>query len=170
MDPKLLTPELFTGANVFVNEIGLLGTLKDFKPPKLERNTKEIRGAIGSFEMCMPSLKPLTCELSLTNLNPWALAAASNLTTTILKIKSNLTAVNIVQNEKQLTYLLAVNNKSLQLPDVELDKEMEYTFEFVVKSFTLSIEKVPYIVYDFENKIYAVNGIDQLALVRANIV
>ncbi|WP_300449538.1 phage major tail tube protein [uncultured Helicobacter sp.] len=163
------TPQAFTGGNVFIDGIGALGILKSFEPPKLDYDTIEATASIGKYEKVLPSLKPLTAKIILTDVNAVLLAPLSTLIPKVVYVKKNMTSVGITQKDTQIIATMGGVVKVGELPQYEMIKEVEFGFEMAVYTFSYQVNKVPLIVYDVENSIYMINGIDQFASIRKNI-
>ncbi|MCE3040463.1 phage major tail tube protein [Helicobacter anatolicus] len=163
------TPQAFTGANVFIDGLGALGILKTFEPPKLEYSTIEATASIGKYEKVLPSLKPLNAKMVLTNINPVLIAPLSTLLPKVLYIKQNMTSTGITQEDTQIIATMGGVIKVGELPTFEMEKEVEFSLEMSVYTFSYQVNKVPLIVYDVVNSVYAINGIDQFASIRENI-
>ncbi|TLD80185.1 phage tail protein [Helicobacter sp. MIT 05-5293] len=163
------TPQAFTGGNVFIDGIGALGILKSFEPPKLDYDTIEASASIGKYEKVLPSLKPLTAKITLTDVNAVLLAPLSTLIPKVVYVKKNMTSVGITQKDTQIIATMGGVVKVGELPQYEMIKEVEFSFEMAVYTFSYQVDKVPLIVYDVENSIYMINGIDQFASIRKNI-
>lgn len=164
------TPQAFSGGNVFIDGIGCIGILKSFEPPKLDYDTIEATASIGKYEKVLPSLKPLTTKIVVSDINAVTIAALSTLIPKIIYIKQNMTSVGITQQDTQIIATMGGVVKVGELPNYEMIKEVEHTFEMAVYNFTYEVNKKPLIVYDIENSIYAINGIDQFASIRQNIM
>lgn len=163
------TPQAFTGGNVFIDGIGALGILKSFEPPKLDYDTIEATASIGKYEKVLPSLKPLTAKITLADVNAVLLAPLSTLIPKVVYVKKNMTSVGITQKDTQIIATMGGVVKVGELPQYEMIKEVEFSFEMAVYTFSYQVNKVPLIVYDVENSIYMINGIDQFASIRKNI-
>lgn len=163
------TPQAFTGGNVFIDGIGCLGVLKSFEPPKLEYDTIEASASIGRYEKVLPSLKPLSAKITLSDINAMLLAPLSTLIPKVVYVKKNMTSVGITQQDTQIIATMGGVCKVGELPNYEMIKEVEFSFEMAVYSFSYQVNKVPLIVYDVENSIYMIDGIDQFASIRKNI-
>ena len=163
------TPQAFTGGNVFIDGIGALGILKSFEPPKLDYDTIEATASIGKYEKVLPSLKPLTAKITLTDVNAVLLAPLSTLIPKVVYVKKNMTSVGITQKDTQIIATMGGVVKVGELPQYEMIKEVEFSFEMAVYTFNYQVNKVPLIIYDVENSIYMINGIDQFASIRKNI-
>lgn len=161
--------KVFTGANVFVDGVGLLGILKEFTPPKLENDTVETSTSIGKREIVLPTLKPLSATLVLSDVQPFILQAISNVTLKTFKVKANATADTLATSHTKHELTLAGKAKSTELPKFNQGEELSINFELALALFIYSIDNAPVITYDVENSIYAINGIDQYAQIRANI-
>ena len=145
------TPQAFSGGNVFIDGIGCIGILKSFEPPKLDYDTIEATASIGKYEKVLPSLKPLSAKLVVSDINAITIAALSTLIPKIIYVKQNMTSVGITQKDTQIVATMGGVVKVGELPNYEM------------------IE-VSLIAYDIENSTYMVNGIDQFASIRKNIM
>ncbi|WP_295702252.1 phage major tail tube protein [uncultured Helicobacter sp.] len=164
------TPQAFSGGNVFIDGIGCIGILKSFEPPKLDYDTIEATASIGKYEKVLPSLKPLSAKLVVSDINAITIAALSTLIPKIIYVKQNMTSVGITQKDTQIVATMGGVVKVGELPNYEMIKEIEHSFEIAVYSFVYEVNKVSLIAYDIENSTYMVNGIDQFASIRKNIM
>ncbi|WP_180762723.1 phage major tail tube protein [Helicobacter sp. 12S02232-10] len=165
-----LNPQAFTGGNVFLHGIGLLGILKGFEQPKIEHEVIEQSGAIGKFEQVLPTLKALSSKLTISGVNPTIFNAMNLSLPLMLYVKQNLSSMeNFIRKESQIIATLQGSAKILELPNFEMNKEAELTLEIAVYMFSYQINKVPVIVYDVINNVFAVNGVDQFLEIRKNI-
>ena len=151
------TPQAFTGGNVFIDGIGALGILKSFEPPKLDYDTIEATASIGKYEKVLPSLKPLTAKITLTDVNAVLLAPLSTLIPKVVYVKKNMTSVGITQKDTQIIATMGGVVKVGELPQYEMIKEVEFSFEMAVYTFNYQVNKVPLIIYDVENSIYMIS-------------
>lgn len=163
------SPQAFTGGNVFIDGVGCLGILKTFEPPKIEYATIEASASIGKYEKVLPSLKPLSAKVTLSSVNAVLLAPLSTIIPKVIYIKKNATNVSLTQKDTQIIATMGGVVKIGELPNFEMEKEVELSFEIAVYTFSYQIDKAPIIVYDVENSVFAINGIDQFASIRANI-
>lgn len=164
-----LKPQAFSGGNVFVDGVGFLGTLKSVEFPKIENETLEVSGSVGKTEMILPTLKPLSAKIEVNNINQIILTSLSSVLPKVFKLKTSLSSTGLSQEETKLEALIGGNVKVAELPKYEVNSEVALSLEISVNSFTYSIDNLPCIVYDFENSIYMINGIDQYANIRKNI-
>ena len=163
------SPQAFTGGNVFIDGVGCLGILKSLELPKFEYSTIEASASIGKYEKVLPSLKPLTAKLTLSSVNAVLLAPLSTILPKVIYVKQNATNVSLTQQDTQIIATFGGVVKVGELPSFEMEKEVELSFEMAIYTFTYQIDKVPVIVYDVENSVFMVNGIDQFASIRNNI-
>lgn len=161
--------QAFSGGNLFIDGIGCLGVLKSFEPPKLEQESIEQTSAIGKFEQVLPTLKPLSAKFVVSNVDSMYFNTLNAYIPQAIYIKSNLSSGGITKKETQVIATFQGNIKILELPKFEMNKEAEMSFEMNVYMFSYQVDKVPTIVYDVHNSIYALNGIDQFLEIRKNI-
>lgn len=164
-----MNPQAFTGGNLFIDGIGCLGVLKSFEPPKIENETIEQSSAIGKYEQVLPTLKPLTAKFVVSNVDSIYFNTLNAYIPQVIFVKQNLSQGGTIKKETQIIATFKGNIKILELPKFEMNKEAEMSFEMSVHMFSYESDKVPNIIYDVLNSIYAINGIDQFLEIRKNI-
>lgn len=167
--PLNFNTQAFTGGNLFINGIGCLGILKSFEPPKIEQETIEQIGSIGKYEQVLPTLKPLSAKFVVSNVDMLYFNTLNAYIPQVVYIKQNLSSGGMVKKETQLIATFNGNIKILELPKFEMNKEVELSFEMSVFMLSYQVDKLPAILYDAHNSIYAINGVDQYLEIRKNI-
>lgn len=161
--------QAFTGANLFIDGIGCLGVLKSLEPPKIEQETIEQTSSIGKYEQVLPTLKPLSAKFVVSNVDMVYFNTLNAYIPQVIYVKSNLSSGGMTKKETQIIATFNGNIKILELPKFEMNKEAEMSMEMNVYMFSYQIDKLPSILYDVHNSIYALNGIDQFLEIRKNI-
>lgn len=159
--------QAITGGNFFIDGIGLFGELVDFEPPKFEHETIEAASEIGKYELVLPTLKPLSAKFTVNNVS----LVYFNLLNTKIRQKVYVKA-NHSGSEGKNTAVTATfegNVKILEAPKFEMNKEANMSIEMSCVVVKYEVDRIPTLLYDAENKIYAVNGNDLYEAIRKNI-
>ncbi len=163
-----LTAQAITGGNLFIDGIGKLGELKGAELPKFEHETIEANSAVGKYEVVLPLLKPLTCKLEVNNVNVVYFSMLNTNMPHAFYVKNNLTATG--GEETKITATFEGNVKVLETPKFEMGSEAILSLEVACVFVKYDINDFPSVVYDAQNAIYAVNGVDLLEKIRKNIL
>lgn len=159
--------QAITGGNFFVDGVGLFGELVDFEPPKFEHETIEAASEIGKYELVLPTLKPLSAKFTVNNVS---LVYFSLLNTKIRQkvyVKANHSGSE--GKNTAVTATFEGNVKILEAPKFEMNKEANMSIEMSCVVVKYEVDRIPTLLYDAENKIYAVNGNDLYEAIRKNI-
>nr|DAX78123.1 MAG TPA: tail tube protein [Caudoviricetes sp.] len=159
--------QAITGGNFFIDGIGLFGELVDFEPPKFEHETIEAASEIGKYELVLPTLKPLSAKFTVNNVS---LVYFSLLNTKIRQkvyVKANHSGSE--GKNTAVTATFEGNVKILEAPKFEMNKEANMSIEMSCVVVKYEVDRIPTLLYDAENKIYAVNGNDLYEAIRKNI-
>ncbi|WP_297959084.1 phage major tail tube protein [uncultured Campylobacter sp.] len=162
-----LKAQAITGGNLFIAGIGLMGELVDFEPPKFEHETIEASAEIGKYEIVLPTLKPLSAKFTINNVSAVYFALLNTKIKQSLYVKANHT-----DGEGAATQVVATfsgNIKVLEPPKFEMNKEANLSIEMNCYFCKYDVDKKPVLIYDVDNKIYAVDGIDLYESIRKNI-
>lgn len=163
----MLKAQAITGGNLFIDGIGFFGELVDFEPPKFEHETIEANSEIGKYEMVLPTLKPLTAKFTVNNVSEVYFSLLSTKIKQKVYVKANHSGSE--GDNVPIVATFTGNIKMIETPKFELNKEAHMTFEMSCYTAKYEVNKKPVIVYDIENKIYAVNGDDLYEQIRKNI-
>ena len=159
--------QAITGGNFFIDGVGLFGELVDFEPPKFEHETIEAASEIGKYELVLPTLKPLSAKFTVNNVS---LVYFSLLNTKIRQkvyVKANHSGSE--GKDTAVTATFEGNVKILEAPKFEMNKEANMSIEMSCVVVKYEVDRIPTLLYDAENKIYAVNGNDLYEAIRKNI-
>lgn len=159
--------QAITGGNFFIDGVGLFGELVDFEPPKFEHETIEAASEIGKYELVLPTLKPLSAKFTVNNVS---LVYFSLLNTKIRQkvyVKANHSGSE--GKNTAVTATFEGNVKILEAPKFEMNKEANMSIEMSCVVVKYEVDRIPTLLYDAENKIYAVNGNDLYEAIRKNI-
>lgn len=163
----MLKAQAFTGGNLFINGLGLLGELVDVELPKLEKDTIETSSGIGKGEITLPTLKTLTTKITVNNVSELYLNMLDNTKEQEFYLKANASSTGGANTSIIATFRGYL--KSIDSIKFEFNKEANYSFEATVNFYKLEIDDKTVIRYDFENNICEINGIDQYEQIRKNI-
>jgi len=161
-------PQSIKEINVFINGIGYLGSAKNFKIPTIEVETTELKGAM-SANVSTGAIKPLECELKIStlDLNVYA-ALGSNLAGVKIPL---LLKASLIEDGKEHAVSVAISGDilSYEVGDMENGKEVELALKIAVRFESVSIDGVPMLIYDYNNLICIVGGVDLMSKVRSNL-
>ncbi|MEH1010964.1 phage major tail tube protein [Campylobacter concisus] len=87
----MLKAQAFTGGNLFIDGIGLMGEVVEVELPKIEKETIETSSGIGKFEAVLPVVKPLNTKITVNNLNELYFKILDSSKTQKLYLKANAT-------------------------------------------------------------------------------
>ncbi|PSM51370.1 phage tail tube protein FII [Campylobacter blaseri] len=162
-----IAPMVLQEANVFINGKGYLGVTKKFKIPTLEQEVTQAKGAL-TTEYSAGVFKPMEVEipLSVVDFNLYAGFGLNNLTNKIpLLIKGSIHQSG--KEKQELALAITGDFKSIEHGDYEAGAEFETTLKASVHFMSLTIDGKPLIVYDVDNMICIVGGVDYMSKVRS---
>ncbi|WP_081978086.1 phage major tail tube protein [Campylobacter sputorum] len=142
----------------------MLGELISAELPKFEHDTIETASQIGKFEMVLPTLKPLNAKFVVNNVSAFYFSLLNTKITQYIYIKKNLSSMN--GKESGITVTCGGNIKLLEVPNFEMEKEAELSFEMSLITLKYDIDKIPVLIYDVQNSSYVVDGIDIYEQIR----
>ncbi|QCD44469.1 phage major tail tube protein [Campylobacter mucosalis] len=160
--------QAFTGANFFIDGVGLLGEVVDIELPKIEAETIEGSSGIGKVEVTLPTIKPLSVKVSVNNLNELYFKLLDQSKTQKFYVKAN--ATNSEGEDTQIIATFEGKIKSLSGAKIEFNKEANFDFEANVSFYKLEVKGSTQILYDAKNNIYEVGGFDLFSTIRKNIL
>ncbi|ALV24545.1 phage major tail tube protein, putative [Campylobacter iguaniorum] len=162
-----ITASAITGGNLFVDGIGMLGDLVSAELPKFEYETLEASSAVGKYEVVLPTLKPLMAKFTVSRVNSVYFALLLQNVSQNIYIKKNISNMN---GEVGVTVTCQGRVKILETPNFEMNKEAQMSFEMSCIFVKYEIDKMPTLIYDADNSIYMINGVDQYEKIRKNIL
>ncbi len=157
-------PHFLTGMTVFVDGVGLLGTVKTVALPKVEHMRETITA--GGFERSIATgvFKAMECEITLseyseTVYNSWLAQIPIVIKGSVKEKGKNYPVVAVVKGERDIddgTW--------------ETNKEVERKVKIYVDFYSLTINNVPQVLLDVENMIANIQGKDYLADMRSHLL
>ncbi|CAD7289595.1 hypothetical protein LMG7974_01672 [Campylobacter majalis] len=160
--------QAFTGANFFIDGIGLLGELVDIELPKIEAETLETSSGIGKIEVTLPTIKPLSVKITVNNLNELYFNMLDQSKTQKFYVKAN--ATNSDGENAQVIATFEGKIKSMSGAKIELNKEANFDFEASVTFYKLEVDAKTQILYDAKNNICQMGAFDLFSTIRKNIL
>ena len=163
-------PQVVQDVNVFVNGQGYLGYAKSVGVPTIEQEMIESKGAI-SASFATGTFKPCEIEFKIAKIdaNMYATLSLNNFTSRVpFLFKASLYEPS---KNKTVPFSMAITGDIISIAVKELGagEEMEVTIKVAVHFLDINVESIPMILFDVENMIYLVGGVDYLANVRANL-
>lgn len=162
-----ITAGAITGGNLFIDGTGMLGDLVSTEMPKFEHETIEASTNIGKYELVLPTLKPLSAKFTISNVNMIYFDLLLLNKTQKIYVKNNISSMNGVETGVVATF--EGNLKILEMPNFEMNKEAQMSFEMSCTFVKYEVDKKAALVYDAQNGFYVVDGIDQYEKIRKNI-
>lgn len=164
----MLKAQAFTGGNLFIDGIGLMGEVVEVELPKIEKETIETSSGIGKFEAVLPVVKPLSTKITVNNLNELYFKMLDSSKTQKLYLKANATNSN--GDDEQIIATFEGKIKSLDGAKFEFNKEANLSFEVSLTFYKLEIAGLRVILYDALNHIFENDGVDMFLAIRKNIL
>jgi len=161
-------PQILTGANLFVEGVGHLGTSKIMTLPKLEFETeKQSTGGL-TRHIDLATLKEMEAEFELEEY--------SSVVYTALKKRTGdaafLVKANIRQGARDLPVIATLKGVVSLLDDgtMESKKQAARKVKLGVNYYSLELDGKQEVLVDVENMILEIDGVDLLEQARANLV
>lgn len=167
---KRQIPQVIQEANAFINGQGYLGVVKSLTIPKIEQETIEAKGALGG-NFASGTIKPVEMEFKLSVLDKniylgYGLNTWSNRIPFLFK-------ASVFQAGKGAPepFSMAVTGDITEIDpgSFESGKEMEVSIKLTVHFMDISIGKNQLAMFDVENMICLIGGVDYLSQVRSNL-
>ncbi|EJP75096.1 MULTISPECIES: phage major tail tube protein [Campylobacter] len=166
---KRQIPQVVQEANVYINGQGYLGVVKSLTIPKIEQEMVEMKGAL-SGNFASGSIKAVEMEFKLNILDK-NMFLGYGLNTWKNRIPFLFKASIFQAGREPMPFSMAVTGDIIEIDpgSFESGKEMEVNVKLAVHFLDLNIDKIPMIVFDVENMICLIGGVDYLAKVRSNL-
>lgn len=162
-------PQTLTDINIFVDGIGHLGTSKKVTLPKIEQ-IRETQTA-GGFERSLDTgiFKELSAEFVLSEYSPIVFAAMAAGSATNLGV--NITVKGSFFQDGKRTSILATLQGSIDIDDgdMEANKAVERKISMKPNLYAMEIDGKQRCLFDTNNMIAIVDGVDMLADLRSHI-
>lgn len=165
---KRSIPQVIQECAVYIDGKGYLGVVKNLKPPKIEQESIEVKGAL-STNYASGVLKPMEIEFKIqkVDLNIFAGFGIN----TFSKYVPFLFKASIYEagskESKSLSMAATGDILELDIAEFESGKEIEVSIKLSVRMCALTIAGVPVMMVDNENSICVVGGVDYLAGLRS---
>lgn len=167
---KRQIPQVVQEANVYINGQGYLGVVKSLTVPKIEQEMIEVKGALGG-NFASGSIKPVEMEFKLSvidknmflgyGLNTWQNRIPFLFKASIFQAGKG----------KAVPFSMAATGDIIEIDpgNLESGKELEVTVKLAVHFLDINVDKVPMVLFDVENMMCILGGVDYLAQVRSNL-
>ncbi|WP_170000590.1 phage major tail tube protein [Campylobacter sp. RM9328] len=167
---KRQVPQVVQEANVYINGQGYLGVVKTLNIPKIEQDMIEAKGALsGNFASGV--IKPVEMEFKLNVLDKnMYLGYGLNTWNNRIPFLFKASIFQAGKGEAQ-PFSMAVTGDIIEIDpgSFESGKELEITVKLAVHFLDINIDKIPMVLFDVENMICLIGGVDYLAKVRSNL-
>jgi P2 family phage contractile tail tube protein len=160
-------PQTMTGSSVFIEGVGFLGTSKEIELPKIEFETWESKSGLMVRKMDSGVLKAMTTKIVMEQYNDVYFSALGK------RWKKNVgiyAKQNIAPNNIPIVATFRGSISSMQMPKMELAKEVNITIELNTWFYKFEIEGNEKLLIDLENMILQIDGEDKYADIRANVL
>lgn len=166
---KRQIPQVVQEANVYINAQGYLGVVKSLTIPKIEQEMVEIKGALGG-NFASGSIKAAQMEFKL-NVIDKNMFLGYGLNTWQNRIPFLFKASIFQAGREPMPFSMAVTGDIIEIDpgSFESGKEMEVNIKLAVHFLDINIDKIPMVLFDVENMICLLGGVDYLAKVRSNL-
>ena len=157
-------PQFIMGQTVFIESIGLLGTLKQATLPKVEQLRETIKQ--GGFERSLETgvFKAMETELTLSEYHQVVWQTINNKSTFVIK-------GSLKQGTKNIPLVATIKGKSdIDDGSLETAKEAERKIKIYVDSYQLEIDGKTQVHLDVDNIIAVIDGVDYFAELRSHIL
>jgi P2 family phage contractile tail tube protein len=165
----LREPQTMTGANVFIEGVGFIGTTKEVDYPKLEFTTWTSNSGLGEREVDTGLLKAMTATFTFEEYNKIYFEILSKR----WNEKANIyVKQNITEGIKQIPLVVTFkgNLKSIEFPKYEHGKEVNVVLELAVSFYKFEYNNDEQFLVDLNNMIFTINGQDKFQEIRANLL
>jgi len=162
-------PQSFVGANFFVDGFGHLGVSKTFQVPKLEKIRNTIKS--GGFEKDVDTgiFKKLEAESVFSQWSPTIMAAMAAGEASGSGVNLTVKA-SIHQGGKKVPVFITIQGGvDLDPGKIEEGKEAEYKVKHFPTYFMMEIDGKQGCLFDTENMIAIIDGVDYLEELRNHI-
>lgn len=155
---------ILRGQRIFVEGVGFVGTTNKVEPPKVEFEVAEVAGR----EVDSGLLKPLSCTLEVTELNPvlWSAVQKRLGETATFTIKRSVANKGA---EKQVYFEVTGWVKTQGGGDGDIGKEDVVSLEISVQGYKLEIDGKEMYDIDIPNDICKIDGKDNYETLRKHI-
>lgn len=158
-------PQFITGQSVFIDSVGLLGTLKQGALPKVEQLRETIKQ--GGFERSLSTgvFKAMESELTISEYHESVYKAMNSKTPTFV-IKGSLK-----HGAKKIPVVATIKGE-IDVDDGswETTKEAERKIKIYADFYQLEVDGKIQVQMDVENMIALIDGVDHLAELRSHIL
>jgi P2 family phage contractile tail tube protein len=163
-----LIPNAIEDVVVFVDGKGYLGAIDSFQPPTITQKTKEAPGAANS-KRASGSIEALELTFKLSVLDV-ALWVAYGINTYTNKVPLVLKA-SVHQNGASVPYMAILSGdfEEISRSEFKSGEKIEVSVKVQVHKYAETIDGVPTLLYDADNTILMMGGVDYFAKVRENL-
>lgn len=165
--PLVRQPDIINEQNLFIEGLGFLGLASKIELPAIEFETIEQTG-VYKGEIATDILKAMIAKFTLKEYNPviWQALSKRGVQSPSIYAKWDSKGKNI--NAPQVA---TFRGKIKKLEDnLEVGKEAELVFEMAVDFYKRESYGKTLLLIDTENLICEINGVDQWAAVKANVL
>ena len=156
-----------TGASVFIEGVGFLGTSKEIELPKIEFETWESKAGLMVRKIDSGVLKAMTTKIVMEEYNDVYFSTLGK------RWKNNVgiyAKQNIAPDNIPIVATFRGSVMSMQMPKIELAKEVNVTIELNTWFYKFEVSGAEKLLIDIQNMILQIDGEDKYADIRANVM
>lgn len=161
-------PQTMTGAALYLEGVGFLGTTKEITLPSLEYTMWTANSGLGERHIDSGLLKAMTATFVLQEINMVYFLALSKRYGSYANLYAKQ---NITEGKKQipLTATFRGHVSKLEMPKHETGGSVEATIELGVNFYKLDWNNLEQVLIDMDNFVHRIHGIDKYAEIKANL-
>jgi len=158
-------PQFLTGQTVFIDGVGLLGTVKQIALPKVEQLRETIKQ--GGFERSVSTgvFKALESEITLSEYHVSVYKSMNS------KLPTFVIKGSLKQKDKKIPVIATIKGE-IDIDDGgwETGKETERKIKIYADFYQLEVNGETQVQIDVENMIALIDGVDHLEKLRSHIL
>lgn len=162
-------PQIMKDINIFVDGIGHLGTSEEIKLPSIKFKTEGFNRGGFEKEISLGTFEKLEAEVTLAEYSPIVFAAMAAGTVTGLGVNITVKG-SILQNGKHISALATLQGE-IDIDDGawKANEKVQRKIKMRVNLYAMEIGGTQAILFDTENMIAMIDGVDYLASLRSHI-
>lgn len=162
-------PQMMKDINIFVDGIGHLGTSEEIKLPVIKFKKESVNRGGFEKDISVGTFEKLEAEVTISEYDPIVFAAMVAGTATGLGVNITVKG-SILQNGKHISALATLQG------DIEVDdgtwkanEKVQRKIKMSVNLYAMEIDGKQGLLFDTENMIAIIDGVDYLADLRSHI-
>lgn len=162
-------PQIMKDINIFVDGIGHLGTSEEIKLPVIKFKTEGLSRGGFEKEISLGTFEKLEAEATITEYDPIVYAAIAAGTVTGLGVNITVKG-SILQKGKHISAVATLQGEiDVEDGSWKANEKIQRKMKMRVNLYVMEIGGIQGIVFDTENMIAIIDGVDYLASLRSHI-